>query len=93
VIGYINWMQSVIQSGAGEVKSSYADWLSLASDVPALVNKLALQLAAGQLSSNTLSSISNAVASINPSSDTARLNRIYAAILLVMACPEYIAFK
>lgn len=93
VIGYINWMQSVIQSGAGEVKANYADWLTQASDAPALVNKLALLLAAGQLSSNTLSSISNAVASINPSSDSARLNRIYAAILLVMACPEYIAFK
>ncbi len=93
VIGYINWMQSVIQSGAGEVKANYGDWLAQAGDAPALVNKLALLLAAGQLGSNSIGTISNAVASINPSSDSARLNRIYAAILLVMACPEYIAFK
>jgi hypothetical protein len=49
VIGYINWMQSVIQSGAGEAKANYGDWLAQAGDAAALVNKLALLLAAGQL--------------------------------------------
>lgn len=93
VIGYVNWMQTVIQNGVGEVKANYAGWLTLANDAPALVAKIALLLSANQLSTGSIATISNAVASINPSSDNARLNRIYATILLVMASPEYIAFK
>lgn len=93
VVGYINWMQTVIQSGVGEVKPNYAGWLTQANDAPALVNKIALLLSAGQLSASSIATITQAVASINPTSDSARLNRIYASILLVMACPEYIVVK
>lgn len=93
VVGYINWMQTLIQSGVGEVKANYSGWLTQANDAPTLVNKIALLLSAGQLSASSIATITNAVASINPSSDSARLNRIYASILLVMACPEYIVVK
>lgn len=93
VVAYVNFMQAVIQGGAGEVKASYADWVTLANDPPALVNRIALLMAAGQLSDAALSAIGTAIASIAANSDGARLNRIYAAILLVMATPEYIVQK
>lgn len=93
VVAYLNFMQTAIQNGVGEVKASYADWLTLATDPPALVSRIALLMAAGQLSDTTRSTIVTAVTGIVANSDAARLNRIYAAILLVMATPEYIVQK
>ena len=86
-------MQSTISSGAGDVKADYGGWLALANDSAGLVAKLNLLLAAGQLSAETVATIVAAVATINVVSDTARLNRIYSSILLVMATPEYLALK
>lgn len=93
VVAYLNYMQTAIQSGVGEVKANYTGWLTLANDAPAMINRIALLMAAGQLSDTTLSAISTAVTSIAASSDAARLNRINAAILLIMAAPEYIVQK
>ncbi|HIJ80142.1 MAG TPA: DUF1800 domain-containing protein [Desulfuromonadales bacterium] len=93
VVAYLNFMQSTISSGAGDVKADYGGWLALANDSAGLVAKLNLLLAAGQLSAETVATIVAAVATINVVSDTARLNRIYSSILLVMATPEYLALK
>jgi uncharacterized protein (DUF1800 family) len=93
VVAYINFMQSVISSGVGEVKADYSGWLTQANDPAGLVTKLNLLLVAGQLSSATTDSIVSAVGTINATSDAARLNRIYAAVLLTMAAPEYLALK
>lgn len=93
VVGYINYLQTAIGSGVGEVKGIYTAWLSLANDANALVDRLNLILAAGQLSSTTTTSIASAVGSIAASSDALRLNRVSAAILLVMAAPEYLVLK
>ena len=89
VAGYLNFMQTAIASGVGEVKASYTAELALATDATALVNDLALRLAAGSLSATTLATISTAVGSIAATTDAGKLNRVQAAILLVMACPEY----
>jgi len=93
VVAYINFMQTAIQAGVGEVKAGYPDWISQANDPPTLVSRIALLMAAGQLSGATLSTIVTAINAIAAGSDAARLNRIYAAILLVMATPEYIVQK
>lgn len=95
-IGYINYMQSVVSTGTGtanDVKSVYADWLVLANDVNALVDKVALLLSASQLSADTIAKIRTAVASITVASDSDRLRRVQAAVLLVMASTEYIVQK
>jgi len=93
VVAYANYMQTAIQNGVGEVKGTYGVWLAQANDTPTLVSRIALLMSAGQLSTSTLSTISTAVAGIPANSDASRLNRIYAAILLVMAAPEYIVQK
>jgi hypothetical protein len=50
-------------------------------------------LAANQVSSTTLATLKTALDSVSVTTDTGKLNRIYAAITLVMASPEYIVQK
>ncbi|MDT8999109.1 DUF1800 domain-containing protein [Paucibacter sp. APW11] len=93
VAAYLNFMQSVLPAGLGELKPDYSAELPLATDAPALVNRHALLLAADGLSTVTRQSISNAVGSIKADTETGRLNRVLASILLVMASPEYLVQK
>lgn len=93
VAGYLNFMQAAIASGVGEVKASYTTELALAADPPALVASLALRLGGGAISAGTESTIANAVASIAATTDAGKLNRVHAAILMLMACPEYLVQK
>jgi uncharacterized protein (DUF1800 family) len=95
VAGYLNFMQSVISNGfsSGDVTANYAAELSLAATPPALLAHLNLRLAAGAIHTATLSELSTAVATINASTATGQLNRVRAAILLVMAAPEYLIQK
>ncbi len=89
VAGYLNYMQTLIASGVGELKPNYTAELTQANDAPGLVDRWALLLAGGALSTTTLNTIKAAVGSITASSDATRLNRIQATILLVMGSPEY----
>ncbi len=93
VAGYLNDMQTVIASGAGDVKSNYTAELALAADAAALVDRIVLLLSANGLSAATSTVIATAVASISASTDAGKLNRVQAAILLVMASPEYLVHK
>ena len=65
----------------------------LAETSQALVDELNLLLAAGQLSVATVALIKGAIDSMATGTDAARLNRIYAALVLVMAAPEFIVQK
>ena len=65
-------------------------------DVPALVARLNRILAAGQLSAGNVSTIvtaATAIAVTASSTDAVKLNRIAAAVLLVMASAEYLVQK
>jgi uncharacterized protein (DUF1800 family) len=90
VVGYLNFMQSTIINGVGDVKPNYAPWLTKTTDVPALIAELNKLLAAGTLSAATQTSIASAVASIANVTDADKTKRIQAAIFLVMASPEYL---
>jgi uncharacterized protein (DUF1800 family) len=91
--GYVNYMTGVIRNGAGEVRADYLPLLALATTPQALVDEVSLILAAGQLSTATLTTIRGAVESISAASAAGRNNRVYTAILLTMASPEFIAQK
>ena len=67
--------------------------MALVNAPAALVDRLSLQLAGGQLSPATVATIRDAVASINPGSDWGRKTRVWSAITLVLACPEYLVQK
>jgi len=93
VVGYVNFMQNAISRGVGEVKADYTALLPLADTAQVLLDELNLVLAAGQLSAATMTLIVTAIDSMAKGTDTARLNRIYAALVMVMAAPEFIVQK
>ncbi|NBQ86564.1 MAG: DUF1800 domain-containing protein [Betaproteobacteria bacterium] len=96
IAGYLNFMQNAILNGVGELKPSYAAFDALAANPSQLVAQLSLLLAGDAISAATQSAISTAVASIAATGSTAatgRLNRIRAALLLLMASPDYLIQK
>jgi uncharacterized protein (DUF1800 family) len=97
-VGYLNYLADWVGGGFsnGAVKASYSELLPLAADSKALVQWVCLYLSADQLSDRTLKAIFSSVSSLPvtaSSPDETKLQRIYAAVLLVMACPEYIVQK
>jgi uncharacterized protein (DUF1800 family) len=93
VVAYVNYMQTLIQSGTGDVKADYTAILTKASDSTALIDEINILLAAGQLSSATVATIKTAVDSIGTTTPALLSNRVYTAILLTMASPDYLAQK
>ncbi|SDD07340.1 Uncharacterized conserved protein, DUF1800 family [Paracidovorax valerianellae] len=79
-----------------DIACTYANLLPLVADATALVRKTALLLSAGQVSAATQGRIA---AALNTTPVTAgstaavKLNRVAAAVLLVMASPEYLVQK
>jgi len=93
MIAYINYMQSLIVNGAGEAKADYSSLTSIATDSQALLNELNLVLAANQISAATITQMKTALDTISTTTAAGINNRIYAAILLVMASPEYLILR
>ncbi len=93
VVGYVNYMQAVISRGVGDVKGDYSALMPLADTSQALLDEINVVLAAGQLSATTVGAIKGALDSMAAGTDAARLNRIYAALVMVMAAPEFIVQK
>ena len=93
VIGYVNFMQKAVSSGAGNVKAVYTTLMPLADDTARLIDELNIVLAAGQIGSATMTLLVNAVGAMPAGTDNARLNRIYAAVTLVLAAPEFLVQK
>ncbi|MGZ3182839.1 MAG: DUF1800 domain-containing protein [Telluria sp.] len=89
-VGYLNYMQNAVSRGIGDVVADYSSLLPLADDAGKLLAELNAVLAAGQLQDATLALLQPAIASMPSGSDARRLNRIYAALLLVLAAPEFI---
>lgn len=97
-VGYLNYLADWVGDafGYGEIKPDYSDLLPLAADANALVQWLNLHLSASQLSDSTVNAIVGSLLGLSVtagSSNATKLQRIYAAVLLVMACPEYIVQK
>ena len=90
VVGYANFAQNFVANGVGETRPDYSAELALATDAAALVNRVALLLAANALSAETLNTIGTAVATISAATDAGKLNRVRAAVHLVLCAPEYL---
>ena len=93
VVSYINYMQRAVSSGIGDVKADYSALLPLADNATALVSEIHTVLAAEQLRPASISTISAAINGMPSGTDSARRNRIYAALTLVLATPEFIVQK
>ena len=93
VVGYVNFMQRAVSSGIGDVRADYASLLPLADDAQALIDEINLVLAAGQLGSDSIALLRNAIAAMPAGTDAARNNRIYAALTLTLAAPAFVVQK
>jgi len=103
VAGYLNTMQTTVDAGIGvtvagarDVRTAYAAELQLVTDPAALVDRMNLLLASGQLSDASRSRIVQAVNGVNITTGNAtqqanaRLNRVKLAAYMTMAAPEYL---
>ena len=93
IIAYVNYMQTVIVNGAGDAKGDYSALTTIAADSQALLTELNLVLAANQISAATIAQMKTALDTIATTTTAGTLNRIYAAIVLVMASPEYLVLR
>jgi hypothetical protein len=96
--GYLNFMMGVIANGLNspDITATYAAELALVTDAAALARRLNLILCAGQLSAATQTIIVNALNAtpVTAASTVAvQRNRVYAAVLMVMASAEYLIQK
>ena len=97
VAGYTNTMQSVVQSGVGigtprDVRADYTSDIALASNADTLLDRMNRCLMYGTMDTalrNDLRTAINAIA-LTGNGPT---NRVYTAILLTMASPEYLVQK
>ncbi|NLD54968.1 MAG: DUF1800 domain-containing protein [Burkholderiaceae bacterium] len=101
VAGYLNLMRGIIERGAGsgnprDVRTSYGAEIGIADNPALLAERMNLLLLAGGMSPGLRSQLEQAIGSINlPTGDAerierARRNRVYLAIYLAMASPEYL---
>ena len=90
VAGYLNSMMTLIESGHRDIRPNYATELTLAGDAAALVDRLNRLLCAGQLSEATRDLITTTVAGMANSSTSDKTKRVQAAVMLVMASPDYL---
>ncbi len=103
VAGYLNFMRNTIQNGVGTLQANstrdiipdYTQEIALANDADKLIDRVALLLTADTLSANTRTQIRTAINSVPirtaaTDADTDRRNRVYLAIYLTMASPDYI---
>jgi uncharacterized protein (DUF1800 family) len=93
VIGVINFMQRAVAGSVGDLTPDYASLISIADDAVALIAEINLVLAANQLRASTVSSLATALATMPSGTDVLRRNRINAALVLVLAAPEFIVQK
>lgn len=93
VTGYLNFMRDAIANGTGrsnDITADYTPELALADTPELLLNRIDLLLMQNQMSSTLRSQILSA---INSNPNNSATNRVYLAIFLTMASPEYIVQK
>jgi hypothetical protein len=83
-------MLTAIGSGHNDIRPGYAAELALAGDAAALVERLNRLLCAGQLSEATRSLITTTITGMPGSGTTDKTQRVQAAVMLVMASPDYL---
>jgi hypothetical protein len=93
VVGYVNYMQRAVSTGIGDLAADYTGLLALADDAQSLLDELNLVLAAGQIGATNLLTIKTALDGMASGTDAARRNRVQAALVLVLAAPEFVVLK
>ena len=93
VFGYLDYMRNAIPSGIGtgrEIKADYTVELSLSKSPDLLIDRIKLLLLQDNMSASLRSQI---LAAVSSNSNISAANKVYLAIFLTMASPEYLAQK
>jgi uncharacterized protein (DUF1800 family) len=90
VAGYLNFMQTAIGGQHPDLQADYSAELPLARQPALLLDRLNLLLCAGQLGEPARQLIATAVAAMPDTTVGDRRRRVQAAVMLVMASPEYL---
>ncbi len=93
VVGYLNYMRDAIQGSirySHDIKADYTPELALADTPELLVDRVNLLLMQNQMSGDLRTKI---LAAIKSNPGNTKLNKVYLAIFLTMASPEYIVQK
>lgn len=93
VFGYLNFMRNAISVGIGvnrDIRADYTPELALAATPDLLIDRISLLLLQNRMSSALRTQILAAMAS-NPGNSL--INKVYLAIFLTMASPEYLVQK
>jgi uncharacterized protein (DUF1800 family) len=89
VVGYVNYMAGTVNN-ARVVKVDYTTEKALAATPANLIDHLNLHLAAGAISAANRTLMTQAVTTIAATTDAGLLNRVYAAIVMVMSSNDYL---
>ena len=93
VVGYLNFMRDAIPNGTGtsrDIKANYSQALALAANPEQLIAYVNLILTQGQMSSTLKGQLLTALTT--PANNSAS-NKVYLAVFLTMASPEYLVQK
>lgn len=93
VFRYINTVQSLGYGGIAPCVANYTSLLSLARDSKALLDEVNLLIAAGQVSDDRIATFATAINPIGTADLNGKLDKIKAAITLIMTSPEFIIVK
>lgn len=93
VFGYLDYMRNAVPNGVGtgrEIKANYAPELALAATPELLLDRINLLLMQNTMSSTLRTQI---LAAINSNPNNSAANKVYLAVFLTLASPEYITQK
>lgn len=94
VVSYVNTITNVLHYGVNnDIKANFMAWTSKASKPASLVADLNLLFTANALQPVTVKRITQAISSMPMGTTDLNTKRVKAAILLVMASPEYLIQK
>jgi hypothetical protein len=93
VVGCVNFLQRTVAGSVADITPDYDALLSIADDARALIDEINLVLAANQLGPATTAALVTALQTMRGGTDATRRNRINAALVLVLAAPEFIVQK
>jgi len=95
VLGYINFMSDFIVDFTGNDEQrprftpNYTPQLTLAEDIPGLVDHLNIIMTGGQMTDAEVSVVTDTVGEITAQDDRDRMNRVRVAIIMISNLPSY----
>lgn len=93
VFAYLNYIYPLIRFGRGDIRSTYGVIYPLAKNPAALVDEISILLAAGQLTGATKAQIVGVLNTLGPEKRSTWWARVWTAVLLTMASPDYLVLQ